>query len=85
MGSDDHAQAAANIFSLIASCRLHGLDAESYLTDIIRVVPYWPADRYIELAPKYCAATRARIPERELELLIGPVTVPPAEQQPSSN
>jgi hypothetical protein len=86
MGSDDHAQAAANIFSLVASCRLHGLDVESYLTDVIRVMPYWPSDRYLELAPKYWAATRARIPQRELELPIGHVTVPPsAEQQPSPN
>lgn len=86
MGSDDHAQAAANIFSLIASCRLHGLDAESYLTDIIRVMPYWPRERYLELAPKYWSATRNRIPERELKLPLGPVTVPPpAVQQASSH
>ena len=39
-GFGDHAQAAANIFSFIASCVLHGLDAESYLADIIRVLPY---------------------------------------------
>jgi transposase len=86
-GSGDHAQAAANIFSLIASCVLHGLDAESYLTDIIRVLPYWPRDRYLELAPKYWARTRARLDQRELELPIGHVTVPPlpAEQQPSTN
>ena len=44
---------AANLFSLIASCVLHGLDVESYLADIIRVVPYWPRKRYLELAPKY--------------------------------
>ena len=79
MGSDDHAQAAANVFSLVASCRLHGLDVESYFTDILRVMPYWPRDRYLELAPKYWARTRARIPQRELELPLGPVTVPPAE------
>jgi hypothetical protein len=42
MASDDHAQAAANIFSLVASCRLHGLDVEAYFTDILRVMPYWP-------------------------------------------
>lgn len=83
-GSGDHAQAAANIFSLIASCVLHGLDVESYLSDVIRVVPYWPRDRYLELAPKYWAATRARLDPRELDLPIGHVTVPaPAEQQPS--
>jgi len=86
MGSDDHAQAAANIFSLVASCRLHRLDVESYLTDVIRVMPYWPPERYIELAPKYWSATRRRIPERELELALGPVTVPPPpKQQPSPN
>ena len=76
---------AANIFSLVASCRLHGLDVERYLTDIVRVMPYWPRERYLELAPKYWADTRARIPERELELPLGPVTVPPPEQQSSSD
>jgi transposase len=81
MGSDDHAQAAANIFSLVASCKLHGLDVESYLADIIRVLPYWPRDRYLELAPKYWRRTRARLDQRELELPLGHVTVPaPAEQ-----
>lgn len=39
-GSDDHASAAANLFSLVASCKLHGLDAEAYLADVIRVMPY---------------------------------------------
>ncbi len=85
-GSGDHAQAAANLFSLIASCKLHGLDAETYLAEIIRIVPYWPRDRYLELAPKYWAATRARLDPRELERPIGRVTVPPgaAEQQSST-
>ena len=87
-GSGDHAQAAANIFSLIASCVLHGLDAESYLADIIRVLPYWPRDRYLELAPKYWTRTRARLDQAELKRPIGHVTVPPqlpAEQQPSTD
>lgn len=85
-GSDDHAQAAANLFSLIASCQLHDLDAEAYLADLFRVLPYWPRDRYIELAPKYWPATRARLSQRELELPLGHVTVPPpaAEQQSSA-
>jgi hypothetical protein len=33
VGSDDHAQAAGNLFSLIASARLHRLDPEAYLRD----------------------------------------------------
>lgn len=84
-GSDDHASAAANLFSLIASCKLHRLDPESYLTDVTRVMPYWPRDRYIELAPMNWARTRARLDPRELALPLGHITVPPpltTEQQP---
>ena len=83
-GSDGHAQAAANLFSLIASCNLHGIDPEAYLADVIRIVPYWPRDRYLELAPKYWLGTRARLRPEELALQLGPITVPspPAEQQP---
>jgi len=81
-GSDDHASAAANLFSLIASCKLHGIDAETYLAEIIRIVPYWPRDRYLELAPKYWSRTRARLDAAELERPIGHVTAPPpAEDQ----
>jgi len=86
-GSDDHANAAANLFSLIASCKLHGLDAESYLADVTRIVPYWPRERYLELAPRYWARTRARLDADELAKPIGSVTVPPsplAEEQSSS-
>jgi hypothetical protein len=38
------------------------------------VLPYWPRGRYLELAPKYWAATRARIPENELAVEIGDMT-----------
>jgi transposase len=85
-GSDDHASAAANLFSLIASCKLQGLDAETYLAEIIRVVPYWPRERYLELAPKYWSRTRARLDVDELAQPIGRVTVPApplAEEQSS--
>lgn len=87
-GSDDHAAAAANLFSLIASCKLHGLDAERYLAEIIRILPYWPRDRFLELAPAYWAATRARLEPKELALELGHLTVPPplphaTEQQPA--
>jgi hypothetical protein len=87
LGSDDHAQAAANLFSLIASCQLHGLDPERYLADIFRVMPYWPRDRYLELAPKYWAATRARLFESELALPLGHITLPApmaAEEKPAA-
>jgi transposase len=76
-GSDDTAQAAANLYSLIASCKLHGLDPELYLAEVIRLMPYWPRDRFLELAPAYWAQTRARLDPKELEAELGNVTVPP--------
>jgi transposase len=76
-GSDDHAQAAANLYSLIAGCKLHGLDPERYLAEVIRVMPYWPRDRYLELAPAYWARTRERLEPGELDAELGHVTVPP--------
>jgi hypothetical protein len=55
--SDTHAQSAAAVFSIIASCRLHSLDPEQYLDEVLRVLPYWPRERYLELAPKSWKAT----------------------------
>lgn len=75
-GSDVHAEAAASIFSLVASCRLHRLDPELYLDEVMRVLPYWPRERYIDLAPNRWRATRAGLDPKELELPIGPITVP---------
>jgi hypothetical protein len=90
VGSDDHGQSAAHHFSLVSSCRLHRLDPEAYLCDLFRVLAHWPKDRYLELAPKYWAATRARLDPRELEQELGPLTVPPllgppTEQQAAAN
>jgi transposase len=85
-GSDDHASAAANLFSLIASCKLHGIDPERYLTEVIQLMPYWPRKRYLELAPAFWVQTRARLDPTELATEVGPVTVPPAihsTKQPS--
>ena len=75
-GSDDHAEAAANLFSLIASCKLHGLDPERYLAEIIRILPYWPRHRFLDLAPAYWAETRARLDPTELAVELGHITVP---------
>ena len=88
-GSSDHAQAAANLFSLIASCKLHGLDPETYLAEIIHVMPQWPRDRYLELCPRDWPTTRARLDPAELQRELGWVTIPPPlptpEQQSSTN
>lgn len=75
-GSDDHAAAAANLFSLVASCKLHQLDPELYLAEMTHVLPQWPVARHLELAPKYWSATRARLDPKEIAREYGPVTVP---------
>jgi transposase len=85
VGSDDHGSATGHILSMIASARLHNLDAELYLRDMIRVLCHWPRDRYLELCPKYWAQTRARLDPRQLAAEYGPLDVPPAipaENQP---
>jgi transposase len=76
-GSDLHADAAAAIFSVIASCRLHRIDPYQYLEEILRVLPYWPRDRYLELAPKCWAATRGRLRPEELAGPLSAFEVPP--------
>ena len=58
---------------------MHDVDAEIYLVEIIHVLPYWPRDRYLELAPKYWRATRARLRPDELAREVGLVTVTPRE------
>jgi hypothetical protein len=88
-GSDDHAEAAANLYSLIAGCKLHGIDPERYLAEVIRVMPYWPRDRYLELAPAFWTQTRVRLDQTELAAELGHISVPPPasdtpEQPPAS-
>ena len=77
-GSDNHAESAAAIFSLIASCRLHRIDAKQYLDEILRILPYWPSTRYIELALKFWLATRAKLRPEELDAPLCSFSVPPA-------
>ncbi len=79
-GTDTHAEAAA-IFSVIATCRLHALDPFSYFDEVLRVLPHWPHDRYLELAPPNWLATRARLDPDQLVLPIAAVTVPPLQSE----
>ncbi len=83
-GTDTHAEAAAAIFSMIATCRLHGIDPFVYLDEVLRVLPYWPQDRYLELAPQHWLATRARLDPGELECPLSHFTVPSASSEAST-
>jgi transposase len=90
-GSDEHAESAAELMSLIASARLHKFNPERYLRDVLRVLPHWPRDRYLELSPKYWAATRARLDPKQLDAELGPLTIPeplvtkPATEERAAN
>ncbi|MBC7793851.1 MAG: transposase, partial [Clostridia bacterium] len=83
-GSDDHASAAANLMTLIASAKLHGLDPELYLCELTRVLPHWPRERFIELAPKNWARTWSRLNAKQVDADFGWITVPPPEEQPDA-
>ena len=48
-----------------------------YLDEVLRVLPYWPRDRYLELAPKYWRATRARLRPEELAVHSPRFEIPP--------
>lgn len=75
-GSDDHAKSTAALYSLVASARLHKLDPEEYLRCLIRLVPLWPTDRMLELAPLFWERTRARLDPIQLAKELGPINVP---------
>lgn len=51
--SDEGAHWNTVAVSLIASCQLHGIEPWAYLRDVLTVLPAWPANRVLELAPKY--------------------------------
>jgi hypothetical protein len=61
----------------VASCQLHGIDPEGYLRDLFRVLPVWPKNRMLELAPKFWRATRALLDGAQMALPLGPLRVPP--------
>jgi hypothetical protein len=75
-GSDTHAESAAAILSVIASCRLHRIDPQQYLDEVLRVLPYWPQDRYLELAPLHWNETRAKLAPDELDAPLCSFTIP---------
>ena len=50
-GSDRGGRAAAIAFSLIQTCKLHGVEPFAYLADILRRLPSHPINRVAELLP----------------------------------
>jgi transposase len=57
VGSDDGAAVNTVFVSLLASARLHGIEPHGYLRDLLCLLPAWPSDRLLELAPAYWQKT----------------------------
>lgn len=52
-GSDAGVHRAAILYSLMRTCALHGVDAQAYLTDVLRkLASGWPAKQIDELLPQ---------------------------------
>jgi transposase len=59
-GHDQGAENWACIASLIETCKLYGVDPQTYLTDVLtKLVNLWPASGLDELVPWAWAAERA--------------------------
>jgi len=51
-GHDQGAENWACIASLVETCKLHGVDPQTYFTDVLtKLVNLWPASRLDELMP----------------------------------
>jgi transposase len=59
-GHDQGAENWACIASLIETCKLHGVEPQAYLTDVLtKLVNLWPVSRIDELMPWAWAADRS--------------------------
>ena len=59
MGSDEGGRRAADIYTIIESAKLNGLDPHAYLADVIdRLAKGWPRSRLADLMPWAWTKTR---------------------------
>lgn len=59
-GSDVGGKTAAVLSSFIATCKRHGIEPWSYLSDVLTRLPSHPSDRITELLPDVWAAAQRR-------------------------
>ena len=50
-GSDHGGERGAQLYSLIGTCKLNGVDPESYFRHVLDVIADWPVNRVSELLP----------------------------------
>jgi hypothetical protein len=60
VGSDDGAKTNAVFTSLLASCRMLGVEPWAYLRDLLCLLPRWPKHEVLALAPVNWAETLKR-------------------------
>jgi transposase len=58
--------------SLIASCALHGIEAQEYLNEVLRLAPHWPVSEMLALSPRYWAHTRASLTAEQRAIISPP-------------
>jgi len=58
-GSDAGGQRAAILYSIVATCKAHGIDAWAYLRDVLARISTHPNRRRAELLPRHWKAARA--------------------------
>ena len=57
LGNNEGGAVNAGFVSLLATCRLHGLEPWAYLRDLLCLLPSWPVHRVLELAPVHWQKT----------------------------
>ena len=55
-GSHDAAQRSGVFYSLLGTCKAHGIDPYAWLKDVLARLPYHPQNRIQELLPQYYKA-----------------------------
>jgi transposase len=58
VGNDEAAEVNTTFVSLLASCRLHSVEPWAFLRDLFCLLPAWPQNRVLELAPVHWRQTR---------------------------
>jgi transposase len=65
VGNDEGGQVNATFVTLLASCKLHGLEPLGYLRDVLCLLPSWPVQEILDLAPVNWSATLERADVRQ--------------------
>lgn len=60
VGNDDGGEVNATLVTLLASCQMHSIEPLGYLRDLLCLMPSWPVQQVLELAPAYWSKTIAR-------------------------